>query len=298
MSWTRMPFVLLLIGILLINVPQGQPPEIVIVHMPELESAQKRSLDPSSLRLVTYNIQHGAGLDTQVDLTRVGSTLMATDADVIFLTEVDSHWRRSGFVDQPTELAMMLQTPYVAFAPALTRPGTNAMYGNALLSRFPIEEAERISLPSGPWQEPRVVLSAAIRLPNGMLLRIIGTHLGLNHSDRLAQAAILRELRSMYDTDLLVLMGDLNAHPDSPEIQLLLGAPDDGERSARWVDPMQGSRTPATFPTHAPRARIDYILVSENLKPMIRAYSSPFSDASDHLPVLAELSLTEGGAHQ
>jgi endonuclease/exonuclease/phosphatase family metal-dependent hydrolase len=296
-----MPFVLLLISLLLINVPQGRPPDIVITHMPELgATAQDRRPDPYSIRLVTYNIRHGTGLDGQVDLRRVSSTLMAADADIIFLTEVDSRRRRSGFVDQPTELGMMLEMPYVAFAPALARrfPGMNALYGNALLSRFPIEEAERISLPTSPWQEPRVVLSAAIRLPDNKVLRVIGTHLGLSHSDRLTQAALLRELRSMYDTDHLVLMGDLNAHPDSPEIQLLLGGSGDGELAARWVDPIEGSRTPATFPTHAPRARIDYILVSESLKSKIRAYSSPFSDASDHLPVLAELSLVESGTHQ
>ena len=49
MSWARMPFVLLLISLLLINVPKDGP-DIVITHMPELGAAaqdRRRSLfDP------------------------------------------------------------------------------------------------------------------------------------------------------------------------------------------------------------------------------------------------------------
>jgi endonuclease/exonuclease/phosphatase family metal-dependent hydrolase len=301
MPWTRIPFLFLLIFLLLVNCPQSPRRRGLITYMPELECTDQK-IDPnaSSVRLVTYNIHHGAGIDERVDLARVASTLTATNADIIFLTEVDSHWRRSGYADQAAELATMLKLPYMAFAPAVVRregSGT-ALYGNALLSRFPIEWAERKLLPTSPLQEPRVVLSAVVRLADDISLRIIGTHLGLSHADRLAQAAILREMGMAYETDLRVLMGDLNAVPDSPELQILLGTSEEGDHSPRWADPMQGSKAPATFPAYAPRNRIDFILVPENLSAKVTVYTSPFSDASDHLPVLAELSLAEGGSHQ
>lgn len=296
MPWSKIPL-FLLIFLLLVNAPTRS----LITYLPELANAdQEMDLLSSSVRLVTYNIHHAAGLDERVDLERVAATLAATNADIIFLTEVDCRWRRSGFADQPTELAAMLKMPYMVFAPAVARweaQGT-ALYGNALLSRFPIEWAERRFLPTSPLQEPRVAISAVVRLAEGISLGIIGTHLGLSDSDRLAQAAILKEMGAMHHTDLLVLMGDFNAGPDSPELQLLLASPEGDNRAPGWVDPMQGSKTPATFPAHAPRSRIDYVLVSESLKQGVTVYHSPFSDASDHLPVLAELSFPEGGSYQ
>lgn len=268
-------------------------PQSLISYLPELQHSDPQmgvgTPHKPYVRLVTYNIRHGAGVDNRVDLERTASALMSINADVVFLTEVDSHWRRSGFVDQAEELAKMLSMPYIATAPALIR-GT-ARYGNALLSRFPIVEAQRTRLPASPLQEPRVVLMTLVRLTTGEFLRIYGTHLGLSETDRLAQVEVILDLSKEHETEPRVLMGDFNASPGAPELQRLVC-----KSTSLWQDPLGLSTEPTTFPTHAPQSRIDYILISPDLAPNVKRYESPFTDASDHLPVLVDLIFEESGS--
>ena len=57
------------------------------------------------MRVVTYNIRFGWGLDGEVDLARIAESLRG--ADIIALQEVERFWRRSGMTDQPAELAKL-----------------------------------------------------------------------------------------------------------------------------------------------------------------------------------------------
>src|SRR4051812_7597968 len=93
---------------------------------------------PTNLRVVSYNIQAGAGhLDSTADAIR------GLSADIVGLQEVDVHWSdRSQFVDQATELGRRLGMA-VRFAPIYRLAPTGAglpmrEFGVALLSRFPI----------------------------------------------------------------------------------------------------------------------------------------------------------------
>ncbi|MCY3003234.1 MAG: hypothetical protein NTV21_15650, partial [Planctomycetota bacterium] len=64
---------------------------------------------PRELRVASYNIKHGEGLDGRVDLERTAAVLARFDADLIALQEVDVGVRRSGGVDQPHALAQQLE---------------------------------------------------------------------------------------------------------------------------------------------------------------------------------------------
>src|SRR6185437_12078807 len=78
-----------------------------------------------------------------------------------------------------------------------------------------------------------------------------------------------------------LLLGDLNATPDAPELQPLLG---------RLHDVWDGSRGPGfTYPADVPRERIDYILVSPPFR--VRDVRVIDTQASDHRPVVAELEM-------
>ena len=55
---------------------------------------------PPSLRLVSYNIHHGEGMDRKLDLARIAAYLRAQAPDVVALQEVDQGCRRSGQVKQ------------------------------------------------------------------------------------------------------------------------------------------------------------------------------------------------------
>lgn len=241
------------------------------------------NVDPG-VRAVFYNIQHGAGIDGIVDLARTAATLQALQPDIVVLAEVDVNWDRSGKVDQVVLLAHMVGLPHTYFAPAFARPtglilGEPSRYGLAVLSRYPIVEVSHEVLPHRPSAEPRVLVKALVQV-QGETLTVYGTHLGLSAEERSAQVARILERTAHAGPRLL--MGDLNARPHSEEIQALLAS-----THATWIDPFP--EAPPTFPSQRPTARIDYALVSPELLPLVRAYASPATLASDHLPVVIDL---------
>ena len=64
-------------------------------------------LAPATLRVMTWNIRHGEGLDGRVDLERIAAVIRASGADLVGLQEVDRGVRRTGGVDMPAELARL-----------------------------------------------------------------------------------------------------------------------------------------------------------------------------------------------
>ncbi|HEY8416901.1 MAG TPA: endonuclease/exonuclease/phosphatase family protein [Limnochordales bacterium] len=239
------------------------------------------------LRLATYNIHWGLGADGVQSLERTAAVLREMDADIVVLNEVDVNWRRSGNVDQAAYLAAAAGYPYTYYSPALRTWASGglrlSLYGNALLSRFPVQDARTVRLPTAPGREPRAVLVARV-LVGGEPLTVLGTHLGLNQGERLWQTARLKELAAAEDGPV-VLLGDFNAHPWSPELRQLTDGP------AGLVDAhaVAGSGDGLTFPAHLPLARIDYAFVSQNLAPRVLAVRPWTAGASDHLPVVVDL---------
>jgi len=68
------------------------------------------------MKLVTYNIRFGLGLDQQIDLGRIAGAVQ--DADIIALQEVERFWKHSGMVDQPEILASHMEKFYWSYCPA------------------------------------------------------------------------------------------------------------------------------------------------------------------------------------
>lgn len=252
---------------------------------------------PCTVRFMAYNIQWGLGADGVHDLDRIAAVLRRADADVVVLTEVDVNWRRSGNVHQPAYLAAAAGYPHWFFGASLTTWASGnarlSHYGNLLLSRFPIVRAQTVRLPR-PWgREPRSLLLADIVI-GGRQVTVAGTHLGLNRQERLAQAARIREWSAHgvqprtqeadADDPIVILMGDFNAPPSSPEITLLTGGPA-GLIDAHADVPGAGG----TFPYPEPSARIDYIFVSENVAHRVVAAGALSAPGSDHLPVTADI---------
>jgi len=65
------------------------------------------------LRLVSYNIHHGQGLDGKLDLVRIARVIKKHQPDFVALQEVDNKASRSGKVDQAAELAKLLGMKHV-----------------------------------------------------------------------------------------------------------------------------------------------------------------------------------------
>ena len=238
------------------------------------------------IRVATYNIHHGVGADNVLDPGRIAAFLR--QVDIALLNEVDVNWARSGFTDQARAIAAAAGFEHYVFGPSLVLPHAvpgrampgPAEYGNAVLSRFPITRSERHLLPQPPGREPRSALLAELSI-DGAPLTVIATHLGLNRSERRAQAETLAALVRKVRTPV-ILAGDFNAHPDAPEVRLLTGMLADTHALA-----YEGPGL--TFPALRPTARIDYILTSPDLAPHVLRHEVPESLASDHLPVVAEI---------
>lgn len=242
------------------------------------------------LRVMTFNIHHGAGTDNRVDLHRIAQVIRDADLDVVGLQEVDRHFgARSDFVDQATWLARALNMHLVYGAnlnldPLL--PGQpRRQYGTAILSNAPILDWDNTYLPRFGDHEQRGLLRARINA-RGVPVLVYNTHLQHNDAaERLAQAQAIKQLiGTPYES--VVLLGDLNATPAAPEIRTLVEDLVDAWEAA-------GLGSGYTFPSVDPNRRIDYVMQSTDVVARtIAVVTSPLTaSASDHLPVVADVAL-------
>lgn len=245
---------------------------------------------PRPLSVATFNIHHGVGLDNVLDLERIAATVESTGAEVVGLQEVDVHFgERSNFVDQATWLADRLGM-YVVFGAnldldPLTPGAPRRQYGTAVLSEHRISEWTNTLLPRPEGGEQRGLLEARIRV-RGLPVRVFDTHLQHNSQvERLAQIAAIRDILAGTDESVVVL-GDLNATPDSPEIASLTEDLVDA-----WVTAGVGDGY--TYDAVTPHARIDYVMSSGDV--VARTAAVVTTDAADHLPVVVDLGLPGGG---
>ncbi|HHZ20273.1 MAG TPA: endonuclease/exonuclease/phosphatase [Firmicutes bacterium] len=240
------------------------------------------------LRVMTYNIRFGKGWDEQWDLKRTVSVIRTANPDIIGLQEVDREWSsRSEFTDVVTELAYELGMFYT-FSTAMDKaPGfPGGKFGNAVLSRYPILEVVNRGLPGAGMG--RSIAGVKILLED-VPVNFFTTHLGLSVEDRrLQMAKILQLLEEAAGP--VIITGDWNATADAEEVQAI----------AEWfldVQAVVGKEHLGTFlsKNSLERPRIDYIFVSPEFG--VDKVEIIETMASDHLPVVADLTLrvTEGG---
>ncbi|MEE9597996.1 MAG: endonuclease/exonuclease/phosphatase family protein, partial [Acidiferrobacterales bacterium] len=105
------------------------------------------------MKLVTYNIRFGLGLDQRIDLARIADTVR--DADIIALQEVERFWKRSGMSDQPEIVGRHLRGFYWVYFPAFDMDASERendgtvinrrrQFGPMMLSRWPLRAARHI----------------------------------------------------------------------------------------------------------------------------------------------------------
>ncbi len=257
----------------------------LLMVLPTAAAASPRQ-DDRTLKVITYNIHHAAGVDGVLDLERIAKVIESSGANVVGLQEVDNHWdARSNWVDQAAWLARRLKMHY-RFAANLDLPPVNAgeprrQYGTAVLSRFPIKDFTNTLLPKAPAGEQRGLAVATLKV-RGQELRFANTHLtSNNNAERLEQAKKVVELLGASKKPTL-LVGDLNAVDTSPEIKTLTAVLAD-----TW--PQVGKGPGYTIEASNPTKRIDFLLHSAGLRPT--SASVPVTLASDHLPVVAGFTL-------
>ena len=236
------------------------------------------SPDAEELRVVTYNIRHGRGMDERVDLERTARVLARIEPHLVGLQEVDHRAQRSGAVAQADSLAQLLgMQPY--FAPFM--PFQGGEYGMAILTTLPVVRDWAIELPPG-GSEPRVALAVQVILPGGDTLVAVNVHFDWVRDDtfRFAQASALAATLDTLSHPW-ILVGDLNDIPDSRTLALFL------ERGVELAKPDHAS---FTFPSTDPVREIDYIFMAPGggwEGGEIQVVDETV--ASDHRPIVATL---------
>jgi len=238
---------------------------------------------PDTLRVATYNVHKCRGLDQRVRPRRIAQVLRELDADIVALQEV------VGFGSPVYED----QTRYVAetlgYHPAFgeNRRHNGGAYGNLLLSRFPIVRSQNYDI-TARGREPRGVLRADVRLPDGHVLHLFNAHLGTAYRERGEQARHLTSLRILSNSELSgtrIVLGDFNEWIPGEATRLLSAHFGCARRSP--------SAHRRTYPCVLPLLRLDHIYFDDSLKLHRLALhrSRKALVASDHLPVVAEFRL-------
>lgn len=284
------------------------------------------------LRVMTFNIHHGKGTDGRGDLDRIADVIRKVDPDIVGLNEVDQAFHgRSGYADQPQALAEKLEMHSI-FAPSITGNPKDAGeqtpgFGNALLSKLPIESFRAIILSAGQQaREPRVLLEGELLSENGRLIHVYVTHLSLHLWRHRKQTREILSITSQCDNPHLIV-GDWNmrtgsipyqwvtqqyqdawrrgatdrhmgrclnagaAHHNEADCNTKAARTDGNAESAQPVPSIRATRRGATFPSKRPMLRLDYIFASSHFHIERSEVATHLPSASDHLPVWCDLRL-------
>jgi len=219
---------------------------------------------PGSFRIMAYNIHLGYDNVDVVAVDAIADAIRVESPDLVALTEVPRGVPIMGGHDLIGQLAERLRMSF-AFGPMV-----GDVYGLAILSRVPIDEihVERLAR-TDTSDIPRVALFVKTAG-----LTLVATHLG---------GDIPSEVRSIIDavgpTRGVIVAGDLNSTPDSPQMQLFA--------AAGFTD-LGAVANANTFPPDRPYKRIDYLWGAGVTALTVRTIDTL---ASDHLPVVADVTV-------
>lgn len=227
-----------------------------------------------SVRMLTYNIRHGAGTDDVVDLDRQAAVIQSANVEVVGLQEVDSCVKRSGYIPEAAILAEKLGI-YSTFGAAI--PLTSGKYGVAILSKEPPLTVHHYPLPG---EEKRTLLVCEFQE-----YVFATTHLALEEENRLASLSIILEEAQSWGDKPFFVCGDWNDEPTSTLIKTM-------KKNGFVMLNYPTSITSAyyTFPAGKPNRIIDYIASFGKVFRSVRkrqVLNEPV--ASDHRPVLVEV---------
>lgn len=241
-----------------------------------------------ALRVMSYNVHSCRGMDGTTSTSRVARVIAQGAPDIVALQELDVGRARTHHADQAHQIASLLAMTREFHAAVTVR---EELYGDAVLTTFPMRLVRAGFLPGSARQEPRGALWASVEV-DGVRWQIINTHLGLHARERAAQIDhLLGEhwLEPALRAGPVVLLGDLNAGEGSYVCRRLGARLTDVQRA------LPGWRPRNTWFGHHPTRRLDHIFVSRDIEVTDVAVieSAVARRASDHLPVIATLRLRE-----
>ena len=240
------------------------------------------------LRVVTYNIHRGRGLDRRVKPGRIADVLREIGADVVALQEVVCGTDSGREGDQGRFLAEELGLNYQV---GENRKLKGAAYGNVVLSRFPLRVVTNHDL-SIEGYERRGALHTDVRLTESEVLHVFNIHLGTAFLERRHQARRLSERHTglLHNVELKgpkIVLGDFNEWTQGLATQML-------GSHLKSVDIRKYLGRSKTYPAFLSVMHLDHIYYDGplELKALRLHRTRKAVVASDHLPLVAEFEHT------
>ena len=239
------------------------------------------SVGKKTLRVMSYNIHVGVGMDKALDLPRIASVINAEHPDLVGLQEVDRGVKRTEGKDEIVELAKLTSMNY-AFAHNLDYQG--GQYGVAILSRLPIKTIDHRKYENRREAERRGMLRVEIELA-GQTINFVTTHLDYQFEDgRVFETEqLLKFLENVKGP--LIVVGDFNDEPVGGAYKLMRRGFQDAWMVSKTKEPG------LSYPADNPVKRIDYIFARNSDRLRVKHPRIVTSLASDHLPVIAEIEI-------
>jgi len=229
---------------------------------------------------MTWNIHNAIGVDDSFNLDRLVDAIKREDPDVLALNEVDMGALKTSFVDIASYFAHKLNM-YYYYGYSFYKH-----YGNALLSKYPIINAEIIELPLIVTSaEPRSLIKAKMEI-NSSFWTVYVTHLSTKSADRLAQVPFIVNQINQETFERTVWMGDFNFEPTDTEYGLI-----NSTTPLNFTDTYSYLNSDPGYTGHfnddfVPQKRIDYIMCSPDIIPTLSDVAC--SIASDHCAVITK----------
>lgn len=228
----------------------------------------------NTLRLMTYNIRNGNGMDNVCNFQRIANVINNASPDVVAVQEVDSMTNRSGKKYVLGEIAERTQM-HSYFAQAIDYDG--GKYGIGLLTKQVPLRLQTLSLPGR--EEARALILAEFE---DYIYCCV--HLSLTEEDRMKSLEMIKTLAATSKKPFF-LAGDMNAEPESEFIKGL-------QKEFQILSNLKQLTCPASNPD----ATIDYIATLNKNATGFTVISAKVLNeplASDHRPVVVELRTAE-----
>ncbi len=211
------------------------------------------------IKVMSYNIKHlgsqSQNMDPLVDY------LKNTNPDIVCFQEVDNGHSRSGRLDQVKVIAERCGYPYFHFGKNIDIDG-GGEYGNAMVSKFPIKNAEVVNFNAVAPDDHNRSYSRYELNVDGKTLCVYNMHGTLDGTPdhRLIGAEVTQMFTAAEKDEYAVLMGDFNLQAqhmnkflDTKKFMVLNGGLD----FETFI---------YTFNSANPTSNIDNIMVSRNLE--------------------------------
>jgi endonuclease/exonuclease/phosphatase family metal-dependent hydrolase len=226
--------------------------------------------DVTSVRFATFNAHSGKPRDGRPNLRKFRESVVALDAQIIALQEVDNGMARSGRNNYSGEAGNALSGE--DFFANARRRWDWGLYGNSIVAKGRIRQTEIVKYKKKNFRCEQRVGQLATVIIDDQAWNVGNTHLSLRADEQVDQLKQIAEMLSQR-TAPKVLMGDFNMAPEVVKEAI-------GPMGWDVLD------TGFTYPSWQPDHVIDYICVQDVIAEHVEVRSM---QVSDHAAVLATL---------